>query len=324
MQENIEELKWLNPQVKKALKLFSLKKFNNFLTTIQITFEASSEKLEKDIVGHLNTYIRKNATKNKEINNRIASGSFKVVDLNVQPWDVCALPNGHLLIADLNQTSLFLYDSSLKLVRTITEITDSEFFPMGIATNGINEIYIVNHCNEKIYKTDLDLNQIGECSSQGDDLNQLMHPRGIFYYNHSIYVCDCGSNRIQKFDTDSLAYQASYILDFSPSRIKIGNNIACIVGGLNNNTIYFYDVKNFKLHHKYERKSACCFIGVINSHFYEYNERKIFFYDETGHFVQEFKSGNFVFNEYNYDSGIVYFNDKVILYNYKQKKLIII
>ena len=236
------------------------------------------------------------------------------------------MANGYLLIADLNQTSLFLYDANFKLARTITEISDAEFYPMGVATNGSNEIYIVNHCNEKIYKTDLDFNPIGECSSHGDDTDQLMHPRGIFYYQHSLFVCDCGSNRIQKFDSDSLIHQTTYNLDFSPSRIKISNNIACVIGGLNNTAIYFFDSRTFHLHHKYDRKTACYFIGVINSHFYEYNDRRIYFYDENGEFVQEFKAVNFgpILNEYNYDSGIVYFNSKVVLYNFKQKKLVII
>jgi hypothetical protein len=182
---------------------------------------------------------------------------------------------------------LFLYDANFKLARTITEISDSEFYPMGIATNGAHEIY---------------------------------------YYQHSLYICDCGSNRIQKFDSDSLIHQTTLNLDFSPSRIKISNNIACVTGGLNNTAIYFFDSRTFQLHHKYDRKAACYFIGVINSHFYEYNDRRIYFYDENGEFVQEFKAGNFgpILNEYNYDSGIVYFNSKVVLYNFKQKKLVII
>jgi hypothetical protein len=65
MQETIDELKGLNPQLK---------------------FQPSIAKLDKNVIGKLNLYVRKNATRNKEINSRIASGDFKVVDINCQPW----------------------------------------------------------------------------------------------------------------------------------------------------------------------------------------------------------------------------------------------
>lgn len=269
--------------------------------------------------------MHKNSNKNREIHNRIKSGNFKIIDIEAQPWDVCPLPNGLLLIADLNQCKLYEYDENFKLLRTIDQLSEDGFYPMGICTNNRNEIYIVNHSNEKIYKTDMDFNQIGECCKQGTESNELTHPRGICFYNQYIYVCDCGNNRVQKFDTN-LVFQASYALEYSPSRIKIANNLACIIGALNNNSTYFYDIKTFKLVFKYERKRGCGLIGTINSHFYEYNEKKIYCYDESGEIIDTIKTSDFgaVLDDYNYDSGITFYSNKIILFNYKYNKLVLI
>jgi hypothetical protein len=46
---------------------------------------------------------------------------------------------------------------------------------------------------------------------------------------------------------------------------------------------------------------------------------------ENREFDQELKAGNFgsILNEYNYNSGIVYFNSKIVLYNLKQKNFLL-
>ena len=125
--------------------------------------------------------------------------------------------------------------------------------------------------------------------SRGCNQYQFEYPRGICFSANFLYICDWLNNPIQ---------------------IKTVNNTACVRN--EKNSIYFYDLINFKLKSVYKTHNGC--IYSIDKYFYEYYHvtNKFYCYNDQGKLVNEIEGYDqeIKINEW---ASLVYFNSSLIL-----------
>ena len=68
--------------------------------------------------------------------------------------------------------------------------------------NQRNEINVSDQSNNCIILFDLNLNQLKQFGSEGEENNQLNAPLGLCCHGDYLYVCDCDNNRIQILTLD--------------------------------------------------------------------------------------------------------------------------
>ena len=158
------------------------------------------------------------------------------------------LPDNNLLLAYPVQRFLSLHNPHLSFIRQIDLIDYHLIQPRYLTTNDKTRIYIAQSDHHKITVTDLDFRLIREIGSKGDGVNQFNYPLGIFWYQGSVFVCDCENKRIQKF-TENLVYQESYSFDFKPLSLRVINNFACIRSN-SEDFVYFYSLNPLRLINK--------------------------------------------------------------------------
>jgi hypothetical protein len=254
--------------------------------------------------------------------NRIREGKYKLIYLNIEPYDLCILPNGNFLCADFRDHSISLFDKNLKLVKKIDKIDNEIFGPTSLTTNKEDKLYVCDYSNDRIFVTDFELTHITKViESNQYKSNQFCDPSGICFFNKNLYICDTYNKKIQKL-TPNLQYKASFKLDYSPKQIKITNYIAC-VRPLDQSCMYFYKIDSFDVKYKYDGHNGS--ISEINGYFYEYYEKnkKLYAYDNNGLQIDEVQTKGFNNRIDIHDMvSLTYLNGEVLISSKDSKKLI--
>ena len=212
---------------------------------------------------------------------RIRKQPQRAFELDFNPCNACELGPDYMLCCDNNNKRLVVFDKSFKIIKSIDRLDGQQISTLGIITNNSNKVFISDYQSCKVHATDFNFRIIKTFGTEtpGNDTNSLSHPYDLFYYNESLYICDCRNQRILKVN-DDLIFQESYNLNYQPWQIKIANNTACVRA--NNSVLYFYDLPMFSLRYKYtDHDGPVC---VYNSFFYEFSEKhkKIFCFDWNG------------------------------------------
>lgn len=279
-------------------------------------FIPSDLKINSDMIG---CFSKKTLTceKIKEI---LRKGKYvKSIDLNINPYSICSLPNATLLCCSSSNINIF--DKKLQLVKTVSNIDGQPISSLTATTNERDRIYLTDYRYHRVIMTDLDLNKIKTTGALGTGPNQYNNPYGIAFYKGNIYVCDYGNKRVQKL-TENLDYIRLYPLDFCPLQVKVAND-NLLIRSNSESTIRLYDIETFTLKQKYDGHNG--YISEINSNFYEYYSanRKLYFYDQNGSLNDEFQSNGFL-NLFTgiYDGCIVILDGNLLLSSYSSKKII--
>ena len=180
-----------------------------------------------------------------------------------------------------------IYNKEYKFLRKIDKIGNNDFYPQFIETNNKNGIFICNPREYKIMFLNLDTEETKETISRID----VILPRGMFYINNKLYVCDGNMNKIKTFDENLIKIE-EYCLDIFPCDIKIINDVACVYSkktlsmGTNVDIIKFYNINGFLQIGEY-KTGPRAFISAIGLNFYAYDSTKIITFDEEGKSLQE-------------------------------------
>jgi hypothetical protein len=212
---------------------------------------------------------------------RIRKHSKKTFELDFNPCNSCELGLDFILCCDNNNKRLVVLDKTFKVIKTIDRMDGQPIATLGITTNSSNRVFISDYQSCKVYATDFSFRLVKTFGNDTpvNDKNSLSHPYDLFYYNSSLYICDCRNQRILKVN-DDLNFEELYNLNYQPWQIKITNNTVCVRA--NNSVLYFYDLPMFSLRFKYtDHDGPIC---VYNSFFYEFSEKhkKIFCFDWNG------------------------------------------
>jgi hypothetical protein len=242
----------------------------------------------------------------------IENYKYDNIQLDDIPYDVCVLPNNHLLCANYFERNLVEYNEKYEKINVIYELNGIPFGPISIALNNRNQIYICDYDNDRIIMTDLEFNEI-TCFNPTDDVtNELCNPKGLFYKNGHLYVCDNGNKRIQVLNRD-LEYVKTIPLDDHPLSIHVSDKIIFVNC---ENKAFIYDLNCLAL------KSVCdgklCRISELSSHFYAFNTdfTKIFVFDNNGVFLEEIETSRFKgFCSFEWwtDARFFYFNGYLLI-----------
>lgn len=72
-------------------------------------------------------------------------------------------------------------------------------WPAGLCVDQFDNLYVVHNQYHYISKYDSDGNWIKSWGSKGGGNSQMYHPAGIYAHDNSLFLCDYGNHRVQKF-----------------------------------------------------------------------------------------------------------------------------
>jgi hypothetical protein len=315
------ELKDLNKIIKNLGKFYGDVSFCEkifilhiyIIITFKIIFVPSRDKIVADSIGK----FVKNEKKTNPIKLMLKYPKFRTLNLDVEPYSICVLPNGNLL--SCNYESLSLYDKTLQKLKTVSKIDTQSLFCFYATTNNKDKIYFSNSEENQIIMTDLELNKIKFVGSYGKGNENFDYPRGLAFYKNFVYICDYGNKRLQKLN-EALEFDRTIQLDYCPIQIKISNDVV-FVGSLL--CLYFYDIETFGIvKHIYDGHNGT--ISEINSNFYEYYSynKKFYCYDRNGELIEEIQTDGC--NNSNHNGCIGFLNGVLVISSYESKKLVVI
>lgn len=233
------------------------------------------------------------------------STTIKIVDLKEKPTRLCSLPNSTLLIANSEANKLSLYSINFVLIKSIEKIKDVSFNnPTGIATDGVEKVYICDSGNNRILlsNTSLDIAKIAEGSFFNDI--ELNRPTDVVYQNGYIFVTDSLGARVYKFTSD-IDFIEFYDLNQCPTQIAVFNNMIFVTDS-ESHSCYFYNSKLFPVSNHDSRTSStnsdengddsdyetpCCEIYgyegpacIVDDKFIQWNKynKTFYFYKQNG------------------------------------------
>jgi hypothetical protein len=286
-----------------------------------VIFKPSESLIQMNLVGNLSFNYRQEQL-NTELIERLKSFKYEIANLNYSVSNLCVLPNGHLLAANCTAQNLILYDIDFNLIKTFSHFNNRSIFPLSLATNDKDRVYISDSNFHCIIMTDIDLNFLYEIGSLGSEVDQFKYPCGIVCNRNLVYICDSQNNRLQVYNK-SLVFQKSNVFNFSPFEIKCFNNFACIRDN-DNKFIYFYDLCNFELKFKHEGHNGAIF--ELNNIIYEYfHDNNIIYVYNHCQIIESIKI-NLPLKEIKFNGfeSICYFNGKFILATENSKKICLI
>ena len=275
-----------------------------------------------NLIGNLSLNYRQ-AEIDAEMIHRLKSFKCEIADLNYSISALCFLPNNYLLAANCVTQNLILYDSEFNLVKTFFQFNSRSLFPLSLATNKKDRIYISDSYNHRIIMTDIDLNLLYEIGSNGCKVDEFNYPCGLTYYSDLVYVCDTQNQRLQVYNKN-LVFKQSHVLNFSPFEIQCLNSFACIRDN-DQKSIHFYDLKSFELKIKYDGHNGTIF--VLNNFIYEYfNESSVIFIYNCDCEIIEIVELTPPVNDLKFNGfeSICFFNGKFILATENSKKICLI
>ena len=267
--------------------------------------------------------ISLNEKKNQiDIEYLLKNGVKRIHDLGISPSGI-ELIDDQIVLANLFDKCLTIYDKEFKLIKRIDEINGEDFEPMGIASNSKDRIiYICDFSNLRITMTDFDFNFIKSVSSFAAENNEFSFSSDICYKSDTLYICDYLNSQIQVYSKD-LDFLKSTKLDYKPWKIKASNSIICVMSSASSRGIYFYNLKDFSFIRSYEHGKGR--ISQIDSSFCEFNhETKIFYcFDENGILKEEITltgTDNLLTNIS--DGTFIRMDECILLISNSQKKII--
>ena len=193
-------------------KKVSLDKNIKLIFFLKLDFSPASSGLNSSIIGQI---IYQNPQTNvkflynlqklmpTDVLNIIESNSYDDIQLCDIPYDFCQLPNSNLLCAHYYKRNLIEYNENLEKINIVYGLNGDDFGPISIALNNRNQLYICDYDSDEVMQTDLEFNKLKHYEDNSDDFtNELCNPKGLFYKNGFVYVCDYGNDRIQILNED--------------------------------------------------------------------------------------------------------------------------
>ncbi len=269
------------------------------------------------------------------LQDKIEIGVFKSVNMNVKPFDLCALSNGHLVSVNHEPKCITVYDmdKNFELIKKIDKIGDLEISDFYLTTNNTDKIYLSDSKRHKIILVDFDFNILKEFGSQGTNCNEFDTPCGLCFYNDGLYVCDSKNKRVLVLDSTLSSSKLFCKLNYSPWQIQMSYFCACIKE-YESHFLYFYNVymQSIEFDRFVENTNGPICKMKNGQRLYislarrVRNSFEINFYNDYGEFTNGFKVSNPYLAEYGIDQliKIESYNQNLIISMYDSKKLLII
>ena len=127
-QSKIRELKYLIDSLNSANEDIDFKISNIY----------SDERITGLITGLITSFNM------NHIKEKIKNGKLGKMEADYVIYDMCVLPNGYVLATDYDKAELQLFDHDFKVIKRINKIDEYSFNPIGIDTNGLDEIFIAD------------------------------------------------------------------------------------------------------------------------------------------------------------------------------------
>ena len=146
---------------------------------------------------------------------------MRVIELGVQPYYIAVGDKGELFVTEHWDYQYTVLDAQGQRVLTIGSKGRPPFGnerPNGIATDGQGNVYVATHAHnvQKFNKHGEVVKSVGK---RGRNVGEFVHPHGIQYHNHQVYVCDCSNGRVQVFDSN-LNFVQSFGHGDGPGQLK--------------------------------------------------------------------------------------------------------
>ena len=116
------------------------------------------------------------------------------------PWGIAVDQNGHIFVADHNNSQIHVYDKQRKYIRSFGQQGSGDgqlYSPIGIAVDHGNRLYIGNYSNNRIEVFEIEgtfVRQIGA--------GHLSAPYGVTVHNKHVFVAEYRNHRISVFTLD--------------------------------------------------------------------------------------------------------------------------
>ena len=269
-----------------------IKSFEDIFYNSKLDFKASAGKLERHEVGELvykssnpresliattrPTSVAEQSSSNGNNNNNVLqilkNVDFKPIPIDFNAYEMCFLPNGYLVSANIGSVTLF--DEDFKLIQQI-EIP----LPVGCAWSRRNHIYVSDYNDHCVYKMDLNLNILKTVGTFGYEENQFKNPLCICLENERLYVCDHNNYRIKILNLD-LESVDTIKLTCKPYSVRASERTLCVQGSTGT---YFYDLYTKSLIKQYQ--SVYGRVSYVNSTYLvaSYDQvKKVYCFDNKG------------------------------------------
>ena len=276
-------------------------------------FDIAKDLSTEKLVGKIKI-LNHNAMNNDELRKRLTKSNFETIIYDVMPFDICSLSND--TIACCNYHNITIYDEKFKLIKTFDTIDDRTFRSRGITTNNRDLVYITDLQAHQILVCDVNMNSLNIYGEYGSDIGQFSSPKGIYYHQKFLYVCDFDNKRIKKISDDFKSIE-NFKIKLNPYYVKVINKTACICGYSQSwdlSNLSFYDIESFNLLFEYINQKGP--ISMINSMFYhcDFERKKLCCYNQDGLLIDEI-----IFERFNNGYGndyigiLVEFNNDLII-----------
>ena len=116
------------------------------------------------------------------------------------PWDIAIGPNDEVVIVEINNKEVIIFDKDLKLIRTFGQGSgDSKLnYPVGVAVG--HNVIAVSEFNDHVVKFSLQGDYLSKLGSYGSGDGQFTNPQGLCFNSHGLlYVVDNSNYRVQVF-----------------------------------------------------------------------------------------------------------------------------
>lgn len=249
---------------------------------------------------------------------------MEIHSLNIQPSELCILPDGSLCITNYSYNepkgSITLYNRDLNIIETINQIDNKPIKPFGMVLNK-DRLYISDLCSHSVIMTDFKFKKIKSFGSHGVGTDQLDAPYGVDYANDFIYVCDNNNKRIVKLSSD-LDFIGLFNLQYFPWLVKALKETLFVVSG-RSTELCFYNIETFELKYKYDYYIGR--ISVFKSCFYHVNSnnKTVNVFDEDGKLIDSINiNGMSDHVTYCWDGCMMQFHDDLLISCYQKSKLL--
>lgn len=121
-----------------------------------------------------------------------------------RPMDVIKLHDGHLLVSEFAGDRLSMFDSDGRFIKTFGKKGSGNgcfVGPQYLAQDGNGNIYVTDFGNSRVVVFDSDGNPLFFFGEKKDGFSGLRGPTGIAFAGNAVFVADCLTGAVYKFDT---------------------------------------------------------------------------------------------------------------------------
>ncbi len=152
------------------------------------------------------------------------SFSSQINENLITPGRISIADDGCIFVSDYNLKSILKYDQNGNLIKQIT----LNFYPISIAVNNLNEVFVADNLTGTIYKIDKFYNKSVFYSGSGKPSFMLCDPENLLYIVDSelkqIVVLDISGNVVKTIGNGTLIYPSSMAYDKLNQRILVGEH----------------------------------------------------------------------------------------------------